>query len=68
MKLAELLSDQAGVPDFRLKVQEILDDGAVRVIVHGSGHSTETLAYVVVGNSLMAPEAYDRRRRLLPKT
>lgn len=38
-------------PDFRVAVQEITDDG-VRVIIHADGHTSETMDYVVQGDSL----------------
>lgn len=38
-------------PEFRVAVQDITDDG-VRVIVHASGHNSDTLDLLVRGNTL----------------
>jgi len=38
-------------PDFRIAVQEITSDG-VRVIIHASGHDSDTLDFIVKGNDL----------------
>jgi hypothetical protein len=38
-------------PEFVIKVQDVRDAG-VRVIVHADGHNSETLDYLVTGNTL----------------
>lgn len=38
-------------PDFRIAVQEVTGE-SVRVIIHASGHSSDTLDFHVVGNEL----------------
>ena len=38
-------------PDFRVRVQEITQDG-VRIIIHADGHNSETKSFFVCGNTL----------------
>lgn len=39
-------------PEFRVAVQQVMEDG-VRIIVHASGYNSDTLDFIVRGNSLV---------------
>ena len=38
-------------PDFRIAVQEKIDDG-IRIIIHANGYDSDTLDFMVKGNSI----------------
>jgi len=56
--------DTQMTPDFRIAVQEI-DSGGVRVIIHSSGHDSDTLDFIVIGNKLLTLEQHERRKILI---
>lgn len=54
-------------PEFRVAVQHVLDDG-VHIIIHANGHNSETLDRIVIGDQLLTLEAYEYRKKMLPRT